>query len=174
MAARRDAFDPETGDYRALTSGEGAERSLRRAARFPPAGVSVAQSLGGEIWSRVTTRQRGRKVVTEKAAITGGLLGAGIALLALYEADKAVTGWLGSIGADLSAVNPLNWLQSGLNAAAAQQAGQSAAQAAAEAAASGPSSPRPSSVSTTCGCGLSNLLGGNYCGGACLGFMPTL
>lgn len=134
-----ESFDPEAGDYRALTSSEGARRSLRRASRFPPAGVSVAPGLGSEIWARVTTRQRGRKIVTEKVAITGGLLGAGLGLLALYEADKLITAGAQSLGADLSAVNPLNWLASGMNAAAAQNAGVAAQQAAQNAAeASGP------------------------------------
>ncbi len=169
-------FDPDAGDYRALASSPEAARSVRRASRFPPPGVTVSQSLGGEVWSRITTRHRGRKVTTEKVAVTGGLLGVGLGLLALYEADKVVSGWLGSIGADLSAVNPMNWLASGFNAAAAQARalyGGSASPGGGDSNTSSGAS-GGSVNSATCGCSFADLLGGSYCGSACLGFSPTL
>ena len=98
----------------------------------PPTGVQVATPASGAIWTRVQTRRRRGKTESRAFAVTDGMVYAGLGLLALYELDKAVSAWGGSLGADLSGINPLNWAAAGFNAASAASAIKAAAAKAAE------------------------------------------
>lgn len=111
-----------------------------------PTGVEVATPAAGQIWARVTTRRRRGKTESSSYALPEGLIFAGLGILALYEIDKAVSAWAGSLNADLQGLDPLNWLKAGMNAQTAMVNVKAAAAAAAEQAATAPpvaSSPPP-------------------------------
>ena len=98
---------------------ERAETSRALNLKNPPAGVVMAQPASSVIASWVETKTKRRKTDTHTYQLTDGVVFAGLGILFLYELDKAVTAWAGSLGADLSGLNPSNWVAAGLNAGTA-------------------------------------------------------
>jgi len=118
---------------------EYAPRSPRQLARLrqelnlanPPTGIVPAAPLSASVLSWAESRTRRGKTVTKAYQLTDGAILAALGVLAIYELDKAVSAWAGSLGADLQGLNPLNWLVSGANAQTAMADLKAAAAAAA-------------------------------------------
>ena len=123
--------------------------------RSPPTGVVVAQPASSVVASLVRSRTRRGKTETHTYQVTDGMLYAGLGLFFLFELDKFVSAWAGSVGADLAGLNPINWIQNGMNSVTAmdqiKSAEQQAANAAKKVAQTPPTATTPSNVGYVAG-----------------------